>query len=153
MYVVDITGMYNKVWPMYWWCVSACKGPIHNFQSLKIQSFHDGNFCRPWWHHHMLPNRQSTVPPMATKLASWQIPFFSGTGHKITTYVCVWYVFGYFNISKSMMKTLLNEIFSALLALCEGDPPYTDEFPSQRPVTRSFDVLFDLRLNKRLSKQ
>ena len=25
--------------------------------------------------------------------------------------------------------------------------------PSQRPVTRSFDVFFDLRLNKRLSKQ
>ena len=27
------------------------------------------------------------------------------------------------------------------------------KFPSQRPVTRSFDVFFDLRLNKRLSKQ
>ena len=26
------------------------------------------------------------------------------------------------------------------------------EFPTQRPVTRSFDVLFDLRLNKQLSK-
>ena len=25
--------------------------------------------------------------------------------------------------------------------------------PSQRPVTRSFDIFFDLRLNKRLSKQ
>ena len=32
---------------------------------------------------------------------------------------------------------------------------FTDpgEFPTQRPVTRSFDVFFDLRLNKRLSKQ
>ena len=27
------------------------------------------------------------------------------------------------------------------------------EFPAQRPVTRSFDVFFDLRLKKRLSKQ
>ena len=27
------------------------------------------------------------------------------------------------------------------------------EFPAQRPVTRSFDVFFDLRLNKLLSKQ
>ena len=27
------------------------------------------------------------------------------------------------------------------------------EFPTQRPVTRSLDVFFDLRLNKRLSKQ
>ena len=30
---------------------------------------------------------------------------------------------------------------------------FTGEFPSHRPVTRSFDVFFDLRLNKRLSKQ
>ena len=29
----------------------------------------------------------------------------------------------------------------------------TGEFPAQRPVTRSFDVFFDLRLNKRFSKQ
>ena len=27
------------------------------------------------------------------------------------------------------------------------------EFPAQRPLTRSFDVFFDLHLNKRLSKQ
>ena len=40
------------------------------------------------------------------------------------------------------------ETFSALLALCEGN-----ELPSQRPVTRSFGVFFDLRLNKRLSKR
>ena len=31
--------------------------------------------------------------------------------------------------------------------------PVTGEFPSQRPVTRSFDVFFDQRLKKRLSKQ
>ena len=43
------------------------------------------------------------------------------------------------------------ETFSVLLALCEGNPPVTHGFPSHRPVTRSFDVLFDL--NKRLSKQ
>ena len=30
--------------------------------------------------------------------------------------------------------------FSALLALCAGNSPGTDEFPAQRPVTRSFDV-------------
>ena len=43
--------------------------------------------------------------------------------------------------------------FSILLALCAGKSLVTSEFPSQRPVTRSFDVFFDLRLNKRLSKQ
>ena len=44
------------------------------------------------------------------------------------------------------------ETFSALLALSEGNSPVTGEFPSQRPVTRSVDVFFDLHLNKRLSK-
>ena len=32
-------------------------------------------------------------------------------------------------------------------------PPVTGEFTTQKPVTRSFDVFFDLRLNKRWSKQ
>ena len=45
------------------------------------------------------------------------------------------------------------ETFPALLAICVGNSPVTGEFPAQRPVTRSFDVYFDLRLNKRLSKQ
>ena len=30
--------------------------------------------------------------------------------------------------------------FSAWLVLCEGNPPVTDGFPSQRPVTQSIDV-------------
>ena len=40
-----------------------------------------------------------------------------------------------------------------LLAICAGNSPVTGEFPAKRPVTRSFDVFFDLCLNKRLSKQ
>ena len=35
-----------------------------------------------------------------------------------------------------------------LLPLCEGNPPVTAGFPSQKPVTPSFDVFFDRRLNK-----
>ena len=56
-------------------------------------------------------------------------------------------------------KTLLTwwrhrmETVSALLNLCEGNPPVTGRFPSQRPVTRSFDDFFDVRQNKRLSKR
>ena len=45
------------------------------------------------------------------------------------------------------------ETFSALLAICAGNSPTTGEFPTQKPVTQSFDVFFDLRLNKRMSKQ
>ena len=42
---------------------------------------------------------------------------------------------------------------SSSLALCVENSPVTGEFPAPRPVTRSFEVFFDLRLNKRLSKQ
>ena len=51
------------------------------------------------------------------------------------------------------MVTSSNGSISALLALCAGNSPVTGEFPSQRPVTRSFDVFFDLRPKKRLKKQ
>ena len=45
------------------------------------------------------------------------------------------------------------EIFSTLLALCAANSPVSGEFLAQGPVTRIFDVFFDLRLNKQLSKQ
>ena len=45
------------------------------------------------------------------------------------------------------------ETFSALLAICTGNSSVSGEFPAQRPATRSFDIFFDLRLNKRLGKQ
>ena len=45
------------------------------------------------------------------------------------------------------------ETFSALLAICAGNSKVTGEFPTQRPVTRSFCVFYDKRLNERWSKQ
>ena len=44
------------------------------------------------------------------------------------------------------------ETFSALLAHCGKNSPVAGEFPAQRPVTRSFDVFFDLLLNKCVNK-
>ena len=41
------------------------------------------------------------------------------------------------------------ETFSALLALCTENSPVPGEFPSLRPLTWSFNVFFDLRMNKR----
>ena len=52
-----------------------------------------------------------------------------------------------------LMMTSSNGNISALLAICAGNSLVTGVFPAQRPVTRSFDVFFDLLLNKRLSKQ
>ena len=57
-----------------------------------------------------------------------------------------------FNLSQAWWCHQM-ETFSVLLAICAGNSPVTGEFPSQRPVMRSFGVFFDLRLNNRLSKQ
>ena len=38
------------------------------------------------------------------------------------------------------MMTYQMETFSALSAICAGNSPATGEFPTQRPVTRSFGV-------------
>ena len=46
------------------------------------------------------------------------------------------------------------ETFSALLALCERNSPVTNGFRDNAgPVTKSFEVFFDPRMNKRFSKQ
>ena len=68
------------------------------------------------------------------------IPGDAYESRKIMVHVMAWW--------RHQMKT-----FSALLALCAGNSQVPGEFPAQRPVTRSCDVFFDLRPNKRLSKQ
>ena len=50
------------------------------------------------------------------------------------------------------MTSSNGNIFRVTVPLC-GEFTGPGEFPTQRPVTRSFDVFFDLRLNKQLSKQ
>ena len=51
-----------------------------------------------------------------------------------------------------MMTSSNGNIFHVTGPLC-GEITGPGEFPTQRPVKRSFDVFFDLRLNKPLSKQ
>ena len=51
-----------------------------------------------------------------------------------------------------MMTSWNGNIFRVTVPLC-GEFTGPGEFPTQRPVTRSFDDFFDLRLNKWLSKQ
>ena len=51
-----------------------------------------------------------------------------------------------------MMTSSNGNIFRVTGPLC-GEFTGPGEFPTQRPVTRSFGVFFDLRQNKRLSKQ
>ena len=58
------------------------------------------------------------------------------------------------------MMNLSNGNMFRVTGFCAGNSPVTvgnstvtGKFPSHRPVTRNFDVFFDVRLNKRLSKQ
>ena len=54
--------------------------------------------------------------------------------------------------SQIMMMSSNGNIFRVTGPLC-GEFTGPGEFPTQRPVMRSFDVFFDLCLSKRLSKQ
>ena len=58
----------------------------------------------------------------------------------------------YWSHSAVMMTSSNGNIFHVTGHLC-GEFTGLGEFPTQRPVTRSFDAFFDLSLNKRLSKQ
>ena len=51
------------------------------------------------------------------------------------------------------MTSANESVFRVTGHLCGEFTGPPGEFPTQRPVTQSFDVFFDLRLNKRLSKQ
>ena len=52
-----------------------------------------------------------------------------------------------------LMMTSWKGTFSALLAIFAGNSQVPGEFPAERPVTWSFDVFYDMRPNKRLSKR
>ena len=66
---------------------------------------------------------------------------------QMITWYATWLLY-----KKYMMKSSNENIFR-VTGLCVGNSPVTIEFPSQRPVMRSFDVFFDLHLNKWLNKQ
>ena len=63
------------------------------------------------------------------------------------------WIFSSGNLEQVFMMTFSNGNIFRVTGLCEGNSPVPGEFPSQRPVTLSFDVLFDLGPNKPLSKQ
>ena len=83
-----------------------------------------------------------------TSNAIRQIYRFLGVAYQLPSDFHIWISHMQFTWWRHQMETC-----SALLAICAGNSPATGEFPARRPVTRSFDVFFDLLLNKRLSKQ
>ena len=52
----------------------------------------------------------------------------------------------------AFMVTSSNGNMFRITGLCAGNSPVTGEFPTQRPVTRSFEVFFDMRMSKQLRR-
>ena len=115
-----------RVWPLG--CPPTVPGPAHATRWMET-----GRLCHvillPRHHHRSWANRQFPGSTWYLWSKTWQ------NNRQIS-----WW--------RHQM-----EIFSALLALCTGNSPVTGEFPTQRPVTRSFVVFFICALNKRLRKQ
>ena len=88
----------------------------------------------------------STRPVMLCMRISFQVVASSWVQRFALHMMAIWaYVV-------SMMTSSNGNIFHITGPLC-GNSPVTGEFPAQRPVMQSFDVFFDLGLNKWLSKQ
>ena len=85
------------------------------------------------------------------------LPYLASSRNEYSRYIiflaCINHAPSVVLLVLNMMTRHLMETFSPLLAICAGNSTVTGEFPAQRPVTRSFDVFFDLRLNKRWSEQ
>ena len=121
----------------FWWTVKWCRLWLMYFIHLfsRIQRFISKiNVLRS-----VMGTMWFRTGPHTGRLGNFPYPLYIVHFYRWVKYISWW---------RHQMET-----FSALLAICAGNSPVPGEFPSQRPVTRSFDVFFDLRLNKPLSKQ
>ena len=109
--------------------------------------------CQSRWHCLVELFRQLAL--RKENIARWNMTaeIILGLANERRRYIVMSPLFGWAHTKNNPWWRHQMETFSALLAICAGNSPVPGEFPAQRPVTRSFDVFFDLRLNKRLSKQ
>ena len=90
--------------------------------------------------------RKVHPPPISKRFALYRILLYIGTS-QVSPYAS-----DNNRGTLNIMTSSNGNIFRVTGPLC-GEFTDPGEFPTQRPVTRSSDVFFDLRLNKRLSKQ
>ena len=116
-----------------WWIGAISQQGITYSNPDKVLCMLSYDVIRPKWVKITLPNWQPHVPPRCSYCAIVLVELLS---------------FPHFTWWRHQM-----EKFSALLAFGAGYSPVTVEFPAPRPVTRSFDVFFDLRLNQQIRKR
>ena len=102
-----------------------------------------------YWHHFASLWRESNDHCRIPSQWIWNAERVSMSGYHFDQMSTIWNIFLIFMPwwHHQMEKC------SALLAIGAGNSPGTGEFPTQMPVTRSLDVFFDPRPNKRLRKQ
>ena len=117
---------------------------------VHVSGFRSYNFCVPkTWNVKSSPFWTDIfISPVAMSKLTWftkSVCLF--VGQTSTSSALSFHVTRLNNVHAYGMMTSSNgNIFRVTGYLC-------GEFPAQRPVTRSVDVFFGLRLNKRLSKQ
>ena len=124
--------------PKVFECVSTSYFTLHtpNFSFLKVSHFFEilNNWGVWWLLASRLPATHVGTPSPEVELSAL-----------ISCDICS-------SLFNFMMTSSNGNIFRVTCHLC-GESPFTGKCFAQRPVTRSFDVFFDLRLNERLSKQ
>ena len=133
MYTIFLWALivfYRETLHLAWLLIDGITLLIKSWQLLWCKSCRYPDLAR-WkspWMHDLIDNPCYLRPLTYHKFpANWPIKIWTWWRHQMET-------------------------FSVLLAIFAGKSPVTGELPLQRPVTQSFDIFFDLRLNKRLSK-
>ena len=115
------------------------------YGTTSVLSWHMQNSVVIWW---PIIKKKLTESEIYSEHELWT-KHISSNGPQVTHQVLYWLS----SLWISPWWRHQMETFPALLAFCAVNSPVSGEFHSQRPVTQGFDVCFDLRLNKRLSKQ
>ena len=136
------------VWGIHRWPVISTHKWLVTWKMLPI----DGVILSPLCHCWLKTMTHAVHPTKYPPLTHWRYCSHA-LSHQYVRGSC--FVMGCCDLALNdftMMTSSNGNIYRVTGPLC-GEFTGPGEIPAQRPVTRSFDVFFDLRPNKRLSKQ
>ena len=139
-------------------CVTGlCAGNSQVTGEFPAQTASNAENFSIWCRHHAccnLAHVPNCIRILSLVFKPKQDSFFTRFGQWAHKSFVIWIsICGVWGTYQKTTDSMMPSSLSTLLVIYAGNLPVTGEFPAQRPVTRSFHVFFDLRLNKRLSKQ